>query len=721
MIKKHLVVLMALSAVVSFADAPKRLRSDTQTSFLVEAKGGKIIDASGRIANEALVIKDVAVEKDSVFGEVMVPQGGKCAVIVPDLGKISFKGGATIEAWVMLLPGRTKNVQLANKDGKTWQQRTFELHFTKSNRLSVDHYATKDEPIDFTEDELKHHWGFRPDNSFGGLHFGTNGNTPMSTGVWTHVAWTYDEKRALVRTWIDGSIDREFFEREPMVSHELADVDASPVALFSGAMGIKVAQVRLSEGARLLGITPPVRTFIHESPYWKKGGYVHIKPVNDRLPLPVEIEVMNIHMPFMSKVNRVTLTSATQAVNVPIPKHTFANVRSDLVIKLKKNGRELWRQEAIIGNPSPCTIEMADFYAGKTPYPAKQSLLEWKIAEDNTFLYKGKPILPLHLYFVRPPHWELVTELGFNMFSFRGDSGAKPWQTAAMVAPFYEKAAAKGVTVTTLSDQPGRLGQGFIFAFDEPYGYTFEKLRQTYLDYRSSRSKSTLLPVYSSQNNQTRYRETSMCCDILGPDPYNKGRTPLRNIYDAICGAVLQVDDRKPIMCVIGNYGTDKYRPDPEELRTMCYLAFEAGARALSFYSWDEGDKPGGPMDTTLKPGQIEAYRKLFKEFKVLKPALTMPNVKNAVRVEPLQPRGFFPCVKKGRDKKVYLIVSSDLYRSTTKTIVMPKAAGKKAKLLFGPWRTGMKAEASQRLVFGADGKAQLTLPPVSSAVYVFE
>ena len=126
-------------------------------------------------------------------------------------------------------------------------------------------------------------------------------------------------------------------------------------------------------------------------------------------------------------------------------------------------------------------------------------------------------------------------------------------------------------------------------------------------------------------------------------------------------------------------------------------------------------------MDTTLKPGQIEAYRKLFKEFKALDAALTVPNVKNAVRIEPALPRGFFPCVKKGRDKKVYLFVSSDLYRSTTKTVVMKSAAGRTAKLLFGPWREGMLKEASKELVFDANGKAELTLPPVSSAVYVFE
>lgn len=713
-------ILGTLVPTVLFADVV-RMKPDARTSFLVQPEEGAIVDVAGKIPAEAIRVSGVTVEKDPVFGEVMVPQGGKCGVTVPDEGRIAFRGGATLEALVWLEPGRKDNVSIASKDGRNWQRRTFAVHVTAGDRFTLDHYATKDEPIDFTEEELKHHWGFRPDSSYGGLKSGTNGNTPVATGKWVRVAWTYDEKRALVRTWVDGSIDREFFEREPMVSHELADEDDAPVVLFSRAQGVRIAQVRLSQGARLLGVTPPVRVFVHESPYWKKGGYVHVKPVADDLPLPVEIEVMNVHIPFMAKVNRATLDSSTEAVNVPIPKHDFNNAWSDLVVKLKKDGRELWRQECMIGNPSPCSQEMADFYSGRRPYPSKATKPEWNIGEDNTFYYKGRPLLPIKLYFARPANWELVTELGFNMIGFRGDKGQKPWQKSAMIEPFYAKAAEKGVTLCTDGDVAGRPGQGFDMAFDEPYSYNFERFRRTYLEKRATRARSSLLPVYSSQNNQTRYRETSMCCDVLGPDPYNKGRTPFRGVYDAILGAVLQVDDRKPVMSVIGNYGTDRFRPDPEDLRTMCYLSIEAGARALSFYSWDEGEEPGGPMDTTCKPQQIEAYRRLFAEFRTIDPALTVPNVKDAVRIEPAQPRGFFACAKKGRDRKVYLIVSSDLYRSTAKTVVMPSAADRRAKLLFGPWREGMKMEASKELVFDAQGKAQLSLPPVSSAVYVFE
>lgn len=148
----------------------------------------------------------------------------------------------------------------------------------------------------------------------------------------------------------------------------------------------------------------------------------------------------------------------------------------------------------------------------------------------------------------------------------------------------------------------------------------------------------------------------------------------------------------------------------------MCYLAIAAGSTALAFYSWDEGDVPGGNMDTSKKPNQIAAYRRLFKEFKALEPALTTVNV-GIPKVEPASPRGFFPCVKKGRDKKVYLMIASDLYRSATRKIVIPSAKGKRAKLLFGPEREG-KLSAKSEIVFDAQGAAEVTLPPVSSAVY---
>ena len=690
---------------------------DKNTDLLIGVKGGKVVDLSGRVATEKIRATGVEIVPDARFGEVMRFTGDKRGgIVVPDEGKIGFGRGFTVEGWIFLEREVTNDMSFACKYGKDWQKWSFSTSLEKDSRFGVGLLGFEGEPIDFTEDEKKHQWGFRPDKGYGGRGGCSHGHTRIPVGEWVHVAYSYDASRSLHRLWVNGSVDREFFRRHTL-TRKVCDEDDAPVRLFSKADGIKVAQVRLSPMARDLGVTAPVRVFIHENA-WRDEGYVHVQPVRDDLPVPVEIEVMNVHIPFFTLAERATLSSATAPINVPIPKCKFPCLKSTLVVKVRKDGREIWRHETFIRNPKPETGGMSKFYSGKGPWDGRERP-DWRIEADNTFTYKKQPIFPLMIYAGRPDCFDELADIGFNMISMRPPKGVKKWEWPAMKEPFFARAAEKGVTLTADGDVPGRPAQGFDFLMDEPYDYTFETFRDRFMDARNGRRHATTLPLVATQNNQTRYRETSMACDILAPDPYTKGREPMRGIYDAIRAACEDVDHLKPVMCIVGNYGTAKYRPDPEELRTMCYLAIAAGSTALGFYSWDDGDVPGGPMDTSKMPDQIAAYRRLFKEFKELEPALTTANV-GIPEIVPREPRGFFPCVKKGRDKRIYLFVASDLYRSATRTLVIPSAAGRTAKLLFAPWREG-KLAAKPSLVFNAKGAAEVALPPVSSAVYVFE
>lgn len=705
---------VALACASLAAVAP--LKPDADTSCLVEVRGGKAVDATRRGANATLASDGVEVVPDATFGDVLRFVGGPTGVVVPDEGRIGFSRGLTIEAYVMLETNLTRDVSFARKSGTSWQHWSFDTSLARDNRFSLGLLGFEGEAIDFTEDEKPHRWGFRPDASYGGRGGLSNGNTPIPVGEWTHVAFTYDPSRALCRLWVNGSIDREYF-RPHTLTRTPCDDDDVPVVIGAKAKGFRLAQLRISTRPRDLGWSDPVRVFIHENAY-RGEGYVHIQPVRDDLPVPVEVEVMNSHVPFMCKVTRAVLASATKPVNVAIPKHAFACAKSDLVVKLKKDGREIWRQEALIQNPTPITAAMSKFYRGEGPYDAS-ARPDWVIGKDNTFAYRGRPVFPLMLYFARPDCFDEVADLGFNMLMMRRPKGMLNGAWRKTLEPFYVKAASRGITLTADEDVEGRPGQGFVFLHDEPFGYNFNRCRDAFMDARAGRKHPTTLPIVATQNNAMRYRETSMCCDVLAPDPYNKGREPLRSIYDSIRAACADVDHLKPVMCLVGNYGTDRFRPDAEELRTMCYLAIEAGATALGFYSWDEGEVPGGPTDTSTKPAQKAAYKGLFAEFRALEPALTTANV-GVPRIEPATPRGFFSCVKKGRDGKVYLFVSSDLYRTSTRRIVIPSAAGRKATLLFGPVRDGARP-ATPDVRFGGDGAAEFLLPPVSSAVYRIE
>ena len=714
---KRLGLTVLLAACAAGAGAVTKLSVDGDTCVLLGAKDGAVVDQAGRITG--IESDGVTVEKDATFGEVLRFSGAKNGVVIPDGGKIGFAKGATVEAWIWLDQVPEKNFSFAYKL-KQWDTDTFELNLEKGGRFSIAALSLGGEAVDFTEEELPHHWGFKPVRIYPGRISPAHGHTAIPTGTWTHVAWTYDAARGLGRLWVNGSIDREFFQRRPPFVSGLSDVDEAPVTVLPRATGVRLAQLRVSSCARVYSGTPPVRIFVNENAY-RRQGTVQLKPIRDNLPYPLEVEVGNVHPPYMIKYTKAVLASPTEPITVEIPRHEFVCSTSFLVIKLKKDGRELWRHELPICNPAPVTAAGTRFYQGEGPYDGK-SKPEWDIRRDNTFTYQGKPILPLMLYFARPDNFDLVTELGFNMIQLKQPKGVPKWEWTKTVEPFFAKAAEKGVTLTTRSEVEGRPGQGFRFLFDEPYGYNFEAFRLSFMNARNGRAHPTTLPIVATQNNPHRYRETAGICDILAPDPYNKGRSPMRNIYDSVAACVEETDGTKPVMCIIGNYGTaGKWRPDREELRTMCYLAFAAGSTALGFYSWMEGDEIGGKMDTTVQPDQIESYRALFKEFKALEPALTTANLTSgAPTVEPAQPRGFFPCAKKGRDGKLYLIVASDLYRSATRKIAFPAAKGKSARLLFGPSHAG-KLAAAEKLVFDKTGRADVSMPPVSSAVYVVE
>jgi len=283
-----------------------------------------------------------------------------------------------------------------------------------------------------------------------------------------------------------------------------------------------------------------------------------------------------------------------------------------------------------------------------------------------------------------------------------------------MLKPCYAKAAALGITICSGYEYDDDLpAQGIRLGQDEPYAITWKVNRDGYMEARNGRAHTSLLPFYATQNNWHRYRETATVCDILAPDPYARGRHPSRFIYDSMVAATHASDGRKTVFCVMGNYGTDPWRPNAEEFRTQCYMAIIGGARGLAFYSWDEGDEPGGPTDTTEKPEQIAAYRTIFSEFKTLNDALTAPNAE-AVATVPAEPRGIFAALKHGRDGKDYLFVASDLFRTTQRTLSCPALKGRTADLLFGGTRTG----GTQKLTFSSAGEAEITMPPVSAAVF---
>ncbi len=699
----------------------KRIKPDPSTLVLLEAEMMEVRDASGHIPAKDIALKNAEIVEDPCGMEVIRFGEEPGSITIPDKGRFAFRDGVTVEAWVYLEePIGEEPTSLATKAGKDWDRSTFGLSLCKGNRLTLNYVGLVGETPDYTQEEGIHVWKI----TVKGRHYPGRCNTMNGLSVfparkWTHVAFTYDRPRHLLRTWVDFGLDREAFNSWREVATELADDDDAPLTFFKGATNLRVAQVHVASGAKKIGYAPPVRVYATELAY-RSFSYIHVVQTSDDLPLPCEIAVGNISTPSMNKVNRYIINDR-EPHNFLIPRHIYNNVTSELVVRFLHEGREFYRYETLLCNPAAGSPASWRFLRGN-PWVNGPQHPDWWVGEDNVIRYREKPVFPLATSHVRTNGFDLVTDLGFTMVGLKKDTLKVPaWEWREAVAPYFDKANERGVAITVGSCEDGRPAQGMLYAFDEPWGYSFAPMLQRYRSLRAARERPAELPVVGAQNNWQRYRETGTCTDIFAIDPYARGSVPLRFVYDATRAAVRETDGLKAIETMIGNYGTVDQRPDFDELRTMCYLAVAGGANMLGFYSWDDSDAPGGACDTALMPGIVENYRRLLAELHSLEWALTVPNAKEGPTIEPASPRGFFACAKverpgKGSQNRTCLIVASDLYRTTTRTVVYPPAAGKKAALLYGPGREGT---ISRELAFDADGRAEISIPPLSTLVFV--
>ena len=708
-----------LAVVVFLAGLSPAKEQDASVCLSLRAKGGAVVDVAGRIAAGEIAAENVAFVKDPERGEVFAFGDKPGKIVVPDGGRIQFGKGLTIEAVVKFdanVP--EKGFRFAHKDSSVWNRCSFGLDFVKGNKLTLWYMCTADvEPLDYTLAEGARQRQFKPDDAYPGRYNGYNGSMPFPTGQWVRVGFTYNTRSQLGRIWSNGGLDRDFFMPFPKGS-PIYDDDKVPLELFAGATNLKVAGLRVLAREKPLAVDAPFRCSTHENAY-RGSAYVHVIPTDDDIPLPTTVEVCHMRPLLIGNgFAKYEITDLSER-NFRIPPASYGNAESELVVKFSHNGREYYRWSDVLINPSPTCAPYTAFYREDGPHPfPKKPVPDWTIRKDNTIAYRSKPVFPLMLYCARPEELEMLADVGFTMVGLKRDTKLfKPHEWVARVAPCFEQAEKLGITIcprTCDQDGPGR---GFAFGLDESFSYNFSTIREYYRYHRHGRIQPSPLPIVMTADHESRYRLTGASCDILAPDPYNNGRSPMRSIYNCIVRAVEAVDDLKPVMCIVGNYGKRANRPNAQELRTMSYMAILGGARALGYYAWCEADERGTDTDTATMPEQIESYRKLFGEFKALEPALTVPNEKEGPVFEPAKPTGFFGCVKKGRDEKTYLIVASDLYRTKERTVAYVPVAGRTAKLLFGPEADVAPAE----LKFDVKGRAKLKLPQQSVAVYVLE
>ena len=688
------------------------------TVFLLQAKDGRIVDVKGVAAPDEIKVSGVEIVRDAEKGEVMRVTGGKNAqVLVPDNGRLQLKSGFTIEAEIFLeKPIPKGGFGFVRKSvNPAWGECPFELSFKRKN-LNLNFLHFKGEPIEWRKFEGMHEWELKPDAQYPGAGNAMNGLYEIVTGRWTQVAFTWNPRCGYLATAIDHGIDREAFNPHHGNFDELIDEDDAPVRLFRGAEGIRVKSIRVSDSADLELYDGVARAFVTENPY-RRESYVHVKPVRDDLPLPFELTVENVSPPHREPIAKYTVTDL-KPHNYPIPKWEFANSPTELVVRMIKDGREFWHYETLLGNPGAASPGSHRMIRGDQPLSgnAFPKHPDWWIERDNTITFKGKPVFPLMISHVPTNAFDLVADIGFNMIGLTLPGKTFDRKRGAILDAYCALAAEKGVWIQVGSDKLDRPGEGFLYAFDEPWGHSFAKMYAKYRYLRAARQRPAELIVTGGQNNWQRYRETGCVTDILAVDPYWRGRTPLRSLYDSVRYAIRDTDGLKPVTLDIGCYGPEGARPNYDELRTQSYLGVVAGARSLYYYTWKDDDA----TDTAKMPKIIANYRRLFAEFKTLEDVLTVPNVEPGPVIAEGLREGFFVCLKAARGeakakkgRQVFFAVS-DLYAQSERTLCCPSAAGKTAELLSGSDLPGCSPE----LVFDVKGRAKLALPPLGCGIY---
>ena len=695
-----------------------RMKPDAGTLFMLESDGIDFVDVTGRIPALAIKVENGTIVDDPCGLDVLEFGGTAGSITIEDRGKLAGIGdGFLIAAWIRLtepVPAGS-SFGFAEK-GKRWSGReSFRLLIRPGAFLTLDSLALIPESIEpapvagASEKRLKAKSAYpTPGNTMNGLN-------RFAAGKWTHIAFTYDRKRRLLRTWVDFGIDREAFNAWHEVASEVVQDADSPLVLFKGAMRLRVAQLHFSTLPSEIGDVPPARIDVAELPY-RECSYVRFTQTSDKLPLPAEVTVMNISTPSQNAVYRYTLNDR-EPHNYLIPPHIYRNVRSDVVVRVFHKGREVFKADAPLINPAVTSPASWRFLRG-APWTNGPKRPAWWIDEHNTISHHGTNVFPVGIYFVRTNDFDFAADLGFTMIGLREDNRKIPlWEFRRDTAHYYAKAAARGITLFADRSADDRPGEGFIFAFDEPWGYNLEHIREGYRKLRSARARPAELPIVVTQNNWQRYRETGLACDILAVDPYCRGASPLRFVYDATRAAIREVDGLKPVMTIVDDYGEAFQHSTADELRTKTYLGVIAGASAVAYYSWDEGETPDTALSSRNMPEVVENFRWLLAELKKLNPVLASPNLAERPRIEPAVPRGFFTCAKQGAKGRRYLFIASDLFKTETRRVVYPPAAGKTATLAYGPLLEG----ASANLTFNAEGQADITLPPQGTGIYLLE
>lgn len=613
--------------------APPTLQAYAATIFLlhVDRDTGRLVDETGRFA---VIVRGGTVAEDPEVGKYVRFGGGRRnGIAVADRGRITFEGGMTLEMWLFLegASSRSPGGLLAVKRGSF----SFSIKDNKLNNMGMTFPTQKVATTSLFQ------YGYYPVDKE--VFFGA---TPISLNRWVHLAVTYDEHMKVIRTWIDGGLDRTRYLARKGEAPLLSDA-TELVYLLRGMRNVRVAAIRLSRGARRIGYLPGLEAYVQQPPFEGKIA-VCVAHIDRDLPMPVDVAVVLESPGGPTKLAaRISLNShSRRQILIDAPK--WKGALYTLTIKAYSRNRMIFTRSARIANPAP---------AGDV-----------RINADRSLSVSGRRFFPLVIYHVFPEDYAAVTKIGFNIIMPRGLSlkfmglggGPTPMADAracldeARKQEVYLMVGGNTVfgglrAVKVLKDHPALLGW---MGFDEPWG-TLDKVQESY---NIVKLLDPDRPIYCVQNNVTRFAETAKGADILACDSYPIPRVSLRDVADRTAAAVRSVAGMKPVWTILGQYGSK--RPNLQELRCMAYLAIISGANGLGVYAWDERPDKKRGWYTKDHPRDEAVLRSVIQELKGIANILIVPNADRETRFDP--PNSALHAAVKVVNGRTCLFVASD-------------------------------------------------------------
>lgn len=344
------------------------------------------------------------------------------------------------------------------------------------------------------------------------------------------------------------------------------------------------------------------------------------------------------------------------------------------------------------------------------------------ITKEGFYVENGKQFDPVYLYALPMGEEEQAMGMGVNLaqgypvqerLDLQASLGVKSFVVLYKGGSSGESAGHPNRLESTIEnvkkykDHPAVFGWALM---DEPTPNAWQDLKKAYIEIRKIDPNH---PIFITMNSN--HATTGRFADVISSDSYPYGLNPFTTQdFKTINRVVEEVNNRKPVYNLMQAFDFRNSYPTEQEIRSMIYQSYWAGAKGIGFYSWlrstrdAEGNEiklPDTHLWEPLKSFYELEYQEVLDHF-VYKKYPTF----NEVRDAGYRYRSWV------KDGKISLVILNDKDKEDTKATVRLVSADGQTKV--GNFTASVVNGASSAPITGSDGVFSVTLTPGQAILY---